>query len=124
MFPSAVAKNNKVIGIPRVGKVRLSSSPSRRFLLGREPGVPLHVLVKFMEVDVGEERAYDASLWRAQPRVLEQPSFHDAGPQEFPDQVDHLSVRDTSPQQLGELPVVDRVEVRADVALNDPETLL
>ena len=74
-----------------------------------------------MQVDVGEQRAGDPALWGAALGVLEQLPFHDPGPEEFPDQVEELGVLDTPPEQLDEPPVVDRVEVRRDVALDRPE---
>src|SRR5262249_35125817 len=63
-----------------------------------------------MEVDVGKEWANDATLWRAEPRVLEQLPLHDARTEELPDQVEELLVLDAAPQELHQLPVVDRVE--------------
>jgi site-specific DNA recombinase len=53
----------------------------------------------------------DPALWRAGARVLEQLPFHHARPEEAPDQVEEPPVLDASPQELRQLPVVDRVEI-------------
>src|SRR5205823_7065287 len=66
----------------------------------------------------------NASLRRAELGVLEQLAFHNPGPQELPDEVDHPFVLDPSPQELRQLPVVDRVKVRGYISFNDPEILL
>src|SRR4051794_34796484 len=76
-----------------------------------------------MKIYICQQRADDPALWRAGARVLEQLPLHHACTEEAPDQVEEVPVLDASPQELHQLPVVDRVEVGRDIALDDPEVL-
>jgi len=52
--------------------------------------------------------------------LLEETPFHDTGPKELPDQVEEATIRDPSRKQFHQLAVVDGVEARRDVPLDDP----
>src|SRR5262249_34930093 len=75
-------------------------------------------------VDVRKQWADNTALWDTERRVLVAFPFQDPCPQESPDQLEELAVRDTPPEQFDEPPVVDRIEVRRYVALDHPEELL
>src|SRR4051794_10573096 len=74
-----------------------------------------------MQKYVGEKRTDDSALWGSGGRVFEQSPLHYSGSQEGPDQIEDLTIVDTTSKELHQLLMINRVKIRGDVTLDDPE---
>ena len=83
----------------------------------------LHIPVQLVEVDVGQQGADDASLWRPRRGVFEQLSFHHPSLKEALQESQDFLILDPMPKKLEELLVADRVEVGGNVSFDHPEEL-
>ena len=63
-----------------------------------------------MEINIGQQRTRDPALRGTLGGIPEQLLFHHAGTEEFPDQIEELTILDTPPQYFEEHAVVDGVE--------------
>src|SRR5262249_11651472 len=76
--------------------------------------------VEFVQVDIGEDGTETATLWGTQEGILPFTHPQVAGPQGLPDQPDEPPIGDFPLQEAYQHMVVNFVEARFDVALDDP----
>src|SRR6056297_2283822 len=81
----------------------------------------LQLLIEIVEQDVREERAQWPALWHsAAGRFEVAVKHHDSGPQVFSDQGQDAPVFDSALQPRHQRVVIDDVEERFQIAVDDP----